>query len=95
MAGNEETKPTSTVVQLTVCDSIAVRIQRKALSRRGGDVGRERVSGKSGNAQSDVCAVPSKNERREIKQKAKLGRELVIVRHGSANTVATGESEAS
>ena len=36
--------------------------------RRGMVVGRERVSGKSGNAQSDVRAVQSKNERREIKQ---------------------------
>ena len=69
LAGNEETKPTSMVVQLTVCDSIMVCIQRTALSTSDGDVGRERASGKSWNAQSDVRAVQSTNERREIKKR--------------------------
>ena len=57
--------------------------------RRGVVVGRERVSGKSGNAQSDVRAVQSKNERREIKQKGQSARESAHVLHGCANTVAT------
>ena len=87
--------PTSTVVQLTNCDSITGRIHRTASSTRDGDVGRESVSGKSGNAQSDVRAVQSKNGRREINQKAESGRERACVWHGCANTVATGESEAS
>ena len=63
--------------------------------RRGMVVGRERVSGKSGNAQSDVRAVQSKNERREIKQKGQSARECVIVWHGCTPMVATGEGEAS
>ena len=63
--------------------------------RRGTVAGRERVSGKSGNAQSDVRAVQSKNERREIRQKGQSARERACVWHGCANTVATGESEAS
>ena len=50
--------------------------------RRGMAMGRERVSGKSGNAQSDVRAVQSKNERSEIKQKA--------TRRGSARACGTG-----
>ena len=37
LAGNEETKPTITVLQLTNCDSITVRIHRTALSTRDGD----------------------------------------------------------
>ena len=63
--------------------------------RRGMVVGRERVSGKSGNAQSDVRAVQSKNERREIKQKGQSARGCVIVWHGCTHTVALGEGEAS
>ena len=54
----------------------------------------KRVSGKSGNAQSDVQAVQSKNERREIKQKGKSARERACAWHGCANTVATGVGEA-
>ena len=60
-----------------------------------GDVGRERVSGKSGISQSDVRGVQSKNERREIKQNSQSAMECACVWHGSANTVATGESEVS
>ena len=58
-------------------------------------VGRERVSGKSGNAQSDVRAVQLKNKRREIKQKGQSARECVRARYGCTHTVATGEGEAS
>ena len=58
-------------------------------------MGSERVSGKSGNAQSDVRAVQSTNERREIKQKGESARERACMWHGCANTVTTGESEAS
>ena len=86
-------KPISTVVQLTTCDSITVCIQRAASSTRDGGVGRERVSGKSGNAQSDVRAVQSKNERREVKQKGNSARERACVWHGCTNTVAKGEGE--
>ena len=64
--------------------------------RRGMVVGKERVSGKSGNAQSDVRAMQSKNERREIKQKSQISAGArVIVRHRSTNTVAKFEREAS
>ena len=42
--------------------------------RLGMVVGKERVSRKSGNAQSDVRPVQSKNERREIEQKGQSAR---------------------
>ena len=58
--------------------------------RRGMVMWAEKESaGKSGNAQSDVRAVQSKNERREIKQKGQSARESAHVLHGCANTVAT------
>ena len=61
--------------------------------RREMVVGREKVSGKRGNAQSDVRVVQSKNERREIKQNSQSARERACVWNGCANTVAKGEGE--
>ena len=58
-------------------------------------MGRERVSGESGNAQSDVRVVQSKIERREIKQKGQSARECAQVRHGCTHTVAPREGGAS
>ena len=51
-------------------------------------------AGKIGNAQSDVRAVQSKNERREIKQNSQATRERARVWYGCTNTAAKGEGEA-
>ena len=64
--------------------------------RRGMVMWAEKESaGKSRNAQSDVRAVQSKNERRELKQNSQSARERARVCHGCTHTVATEESEAS
>ena len=95
LAGNEETKPT----KARLFNLLPVKASRFAFNvqhyRRGMVVGRERVSGKSRNAQSDVRGVQSKNERREIKQRGQAAMECACVWHGCANTVAPGEGGAS
>ena len=79
LAGNEETKTT----KARLFNLHPVTASRFAFNaqhdRRGMVVGRERVSGKSGNAQSDVRALQSKNERRAIKQKGHSARECACV----------------
>ena len=66
LAGNEETKPTITVVQLTHYDSIMVGIQRTALSTRdGGGWAKKESAGKVGThrAMCVGCSQRMKEER--------------------------------
>ena len=76
----ETTKPTPQARLFNLHSVTASRFAFKAQhDRLGVVVGRERVSGKSGNAQSYVRAVQSKNERREIKQKGQSARERAFI----------------